>query len=90
MSNKPKKTKKMQVAVFATLIVDMVKTQVKPTFGLILKSGESESSIKKNLNGLVDHTYKTKTVQMIQKRFAKEDIRQLIKDIFVKELEYEF
>ena len=90
MSNKPKKTKKMQIAVFATLIVDMVKTQVKPTFELILKSGESESSIKKNLNGLVDHTYKTETVQMIQKRFAKEDIRQLIKNIFVHELEYEF
>ena len=90
MSNKPKKTKKMQIAVFATLIVDMVKTQVKPTFGLILKSGESESSIKKNLNCLVDHTYKTETVQMIQKRFAKEDIRQLIKNIFVHELEYEF
>ena len=90
MSNKPKKTKKMQVAVFATLIVDMVKTQVKPTFGLILKSGESESSIKKNLNDLVDYTYKTETVQMIQKRFAKEDIRQLIKNIFVHELEYEF
>lgn len=90
MSNKPKKTKKMQVAVFATLIVDMVKTQVKPTFELILKSGESESSIKKNLNGLVDYTYKTEPVQMIQKRFAKEDIRQLIKNIFVHELEYEF
>ena len=90
MSNKPKKTKKMQVAVFATLIVDMVKTQVKPTFGLILKSGESESSIKKNLNDLVDYTYKTEPVQMIQKRFAKEDIRQLIKNIFVHELEYEF
>ena len=90
MSNKPKKTKKMQIAVFATLIVDMVKTQVKPTFSLILKSGESESSIKKNLNGLVDYTYNTELAQMMQKRFAKEDIRQLIKNIFVHELEYEF
>ena len=84
------KTKKMKLVIFASLMTDMVKTQVKPTFGLILKSGESESSIKKNLNGLVDYTYKTEPAQMIQKRFAKKDIRQLIKDIFIKELEYEF
>ena len=90
MSNKTNKTKKMKLVIFASLMTDMVRTQVKPTFGLILKSGESESSIKKNLNGLVDYTYKTEPAQMIQKRFANKDIRQLIKDIFVKELEYEF
>ena len=84
------KTKKMQIAIFASLMADMVETQVKPTFGLILKSGESESTIKKNLNELVDYTYKTEPAQMIQKRFANKDIRQLIKNIFVRELEYEF
>lgn len=90
MSNKTNKTKKMKIVIFASLMTDMVRTQVKPTFGLILKSGESESSIKKNLNDLVDYTYKTEPAQMIQKRFANKDIRQLIKDIFVHELEYEF
>ena len=90
MSNKTNKTKKMKIVIFASLMTDMVRTQVKPTFGLILKSGESESSIKKNLNDLVDYTYKSEPAQIIQKRFANKDIRQLIKNIFVHELEYEF
>ena len=90
MSNKTNKTKKMKIVIFASLMTDMVRTQVKPTFGLILKSGESESSIKKNLNDLVDYTYKSEPAQVMQKRFANKDIRQLIKDIFVHELEYEF
>ena len=75
-------------------ITSYVNEYVRRIFDMDIRQGALEREIKRCLNKEVDRLLKlfdeTKLTQPMQDYIAETDMRQFIKDIFEKELEYEF